>query len=176
MKLKKLLEMSAALLPNVSIKNDFILLKQLKAMYKKDIAKFEKALKQVNAVRKSEDLEPIHRNEILSGSIKSDIKRETSEKEIYFSNNGFLSFGGFMSKETSIPIFLKGKEYNIKIKRENREKYAYIGSTNLPDSKIIKYKKRNVLGEIRLSKLNKKIILKAAPGARDTYRFVIKKL
>ena len=81
MKLDKILnEMGKELLPSLTSKEDLAAIAQLKKLYKKDIEEFTRKLKRINLVRKTEGLEPIHKNEVIGKSIKQDIKKSIDDK------------------------------------------------------------------------------------------------
>jgi len=81
MNLDKILnEMGKELLPSLTSKEDLVALAQLRKLYKKDIEEFTRKLKRINLVRKTEGLEPIHKNEVIGKSVKQDITRKIKTK------------------------------------------------------------------------------------------------
>lgn len=121
---KSLQEMARELLPNVSPEDDLAIIKELKKLYKKDRMEFNKKLRRINLVRKSESLEALTREEILKGYVKKAIKANTqkdakTKKIIEASKYSGLSFkpGRKETKQlypanqydAGTPIYNKGK-------------------------------------------------------------------
>ena len=164
MNLDKLInEMGRELLPSASSEEDVKILKQLKLLYKKDTVEFKRKLKRINLIRKSEGLEPLHKNEILSKSLKKDLKGKTrkGKTKIFFKQNNKQSIdldhiqylaATIRDGRGNLPIIIDGEEHNIFliVKRDK----TIIGSDD------IKGTKGKTGGEIWLPEHNKKIVIK----------------
>lgn len=71
---RALKEMATELVPHLSSREDFTAIKELKKLYKKDPIEFNKKLKRINMIRRSEKLPELDKNEILGKTLEIDIK------------------------------------------------------------------------------------------------------
>ena len=168
---RQLLEMAQELLPKLSHEEDLILLKQLRKLYKKDIEEFSKKLERINIIRKTEGLKPIHPNEIITKSLKTDIKRtfkpEKKEKQKLTKEEKLKNCLLYMpDTEFKVPIrFFVSKEFYSHGKKgivtfHFMDKYPHplddLKEITIEDSPL---EYRVIKNEIRFPTIKKKIVV-----------------
>jgi len=162
----KLLEMARELLPQASSKEDKKILSQLKKMYKKDITEFNRKLKRINIVRKSEGLDLLHKNEILGRSLKKDIKTRIEKNPI--SKPKIIKITGYgLNKGMGVKFWDGKKEYDFTITGDS-EKLKKESGTIPENTKFVGH-------EIRFPNLGYKLVFKS-PAGLGPDRFVLRKL
>lgn len=148
MNLKNILqEMARELLPNVSSEDDLKIISQLKKLYKKDTEEFTRKLKRINIVRKSEKLEPIHKNEIIKGYTKTIVKqkikkgKEGIEKEtayigLSFNRKKLVKKDAFYFID-GVFLYYEDKEVGKIVASKDKEIKFFV-KKNAPESKMVK--------------------------------------
>ncbi len=122
-KIDKLInEMGRELLPHLTSKEDLALVRKMKKLHKNDPMEFEKKLKEINLRRRAEGLRNLHKNEILSKTLKKDIKANKVVKP-----KGPITFVDgrtalTINSQDIFSVVNKGKDFILPIKIFGEEK------------------------------------------------------
>jgi len=199
-----LYEMAALLGPDIEIEDEKKILKKIKLLKLMSGSKFEIEVKElltrINAIRRSNRMEPIDRTELLSKSMKQDINREVREKKKREKIKEKKDYLNVKEKERMIlgkyvpvkmidtqDVFTSGLDLEFrgyhygklfKIIVEKKTTGMSYGIDTGGHGKVIMINKGNIIGEVRFPggdryKYGTKIVIKKN---KDEITLVVKRL
>jgi hypothetical protein len=164
-------EMAKELVPNLSSKEDMIVLKDLRRLHKKDPMEFEKQLNKINKIRKAEGLRELYKAEVLSKTLEKDVKKAKQfSKEMDKEMKNVMSIGRNHIIESGVDGDMERSVIYFKIGTGESKSISFDATMYGPERFKIEIldvglKPHDIIGnnEIRFPEIGKRILLKYGP-------------